>query len=230
MFAGGSESIMSSMGFTAFISLKALSTRNDEPKQASRPFDMERDGFVISEGATILVLENLNHARKRGADILAEIISYGASADAFHVTKPVEDGNGAARSMQVALDKAALRPTDIGYINAHGTSTPLNDKTETKALKTVFGKNAIKIPVSSTKSMTGHLLGGAGAIEAAICVRAIQDGIIPPTINQTHADPECDLDYVPNVARHTPINIALSNSFGFGGHNSTLVFKKYDEE
>jgi 3-oxoacyl-[acyl-carrier-protein] synthase II len=230
MFAGGSESIMSPMGFTAFIALKALSKRNDEPQQASRPFDIERDGFVIGEGATILVLENLTHARKRGANILAEIISYGASADAFHVTQPVEDGNGAARSMQTAIDKAGLCPTNIDYINAHGTSTPLNDKTETIAIKTVFGEYANKLPVSSTKSMTGHLLGGAGAIESAICIRVIQEGIIPPTINLTHPDPECDLDYVPNVARHTSVNTALTNSFGFGGHNSTLIFGKYDEE
>jgi len=230
MFTGGSESIMGPMGFTAFIAIKALSTRNDEPQKASRPFDMKRDGFVISEGATVMVLEDFNHARKRGANILAEIISYGASADAFHVTQPVEDGNGAARSMQFALDKAGLNPTDIDYINAHGTSTPLNDKTETKALKTVFGDNVYKIPVSSTKSMTGHLIGGAGAIEAAICIKTMQNGIIPPTINLTHPDPECDLDYVPNIARKSPVNIALSNSFGFGGHNSTLIFKKYDEE
>ncbi len=230
MFAGGTESIMGPMGFTAFTSLKSLSTRNDEPQKASRPFDMERDGFVISEGATIMVMEDFNHARKRGANILAEFFSYGASADAFHVTQPVEDGNGAARSMQTALNKARLCPTDIDYINAHGTSTPLNDKTETIAIKTVFGENAYKIPVSSTKSMTGHLIGGAGALEAAICIRTIQNGIIPPTINLTHPDPECDLDYVPNVARHTPVSIALSNSFGFGGHNSTLIFRKYDEE
>jgi 3-oxoacyl-[acyl-carrier-protein] synthase II len=230
MFAGGSESIMGPMGFTAFIALKALSTRNDEPQKASRPFDAQRDGFVISEGATILVMENLDHARKRGARILAEIIGYGASADAFHVTQPVEDGNGAARSMQSALNKAGLKPTDIDYINAHGTSTPLNDKTETIAIKAVFGDNAYKVPVSSTKSMTGHLIGGAGAIEAAISIMAIRRGIIPPTINLTHPDPECDLDYVPNVARHQPVNIALSNSFGFGGHNSTLIFKKYSED
>ena len=230
MFAGGSESIMSPMGFTAFIALKALSTRNDEPQQASRPFDIERDGFVISEGSTILVLENLDHARKRGADILAEIISYGASADAFHVTQPVEDGNGAVRSMQIAIDKARLCPAEIDYINAHGTSTPLNDKTETIAIKTVFGDDAYKVPISSTKSMTGHLIGGAGAIEASICIKVIQNGIIPPTINLTHPDPECDLDFVPNIARHAPVKIALSNSFGFGGHNSTLIFKKYDEE
>ncbi|MCJ7769655.1 MAG: beta-ketoacyl-ACP synthase II [Dehalococcoidales bacterium] len=230
MFAGGTESIMGPMGFTAFTALKALSTRNDEPQKASRPFDMERDGFVISEGATVMVMEDFNHARKRGANILAEFFSYGASADAFHVTQPVEDGNGAARSMQTALNKAGLCPADIDYINAHGTSTPLNDKTETIALKTVFGENAYKIPVSSTKSMTGHLIGGAGAIEAAICINTILNSIIPPTINLTHPDPECDLDYVPNVARHAPVNIALSNSFGFGGHNSTLIFKKYDEE
>jgi len=230
MFAGGSESIMSPMGFTAFIALKALSTRNDAPQQASRPFDIERDGFVISEGATVLVLENYDHALKRGADILAEVFSYGASADAFHVTQPVEDGNGAARSMQVAINKAGLCPTDIDYVNAHGTSTPLNDKTETIAIKTVFGDNAYKVPISSTKSMTGHLIGGAGAIEAAICIKTIQNDIIPPTINLTHPDPKCDLDYVPHVARHTPVKIALSNSFGFGGHNSTLIFKKYEEE
>lgn len=230
MFTGGSESIMGPMGFTAFIALKALSQRNSEPQQASRPFDLERDGFVISEGSTILVLENLDHARKRNADILAEVISYGASADAFHVTKPVEDGNGAARSMQTAIDKAKLCSTDIDYINAHGTSTPLNDKTETMAIKTVFGDYAYKVAISSTKSMTGHLIGGAGAIEASICIKALQKGIIPPTINLIHPDPECDLDYVPNIARHTSINTALSNSFGFGGHNSTLIFKKYDED
>jgi 3-oxoacyl-[acyl-carrier-protein] synthase II len=230
MFAGGSESIMSPMGFTAFIALKALSKRNDEPQLASRPFDLERDGFVIGEGATILVLEDLTHARRRGATILAEIISYGASSDAFHVTQPIEDGNGAARSMQTAIDKAGLCPADIDYINAHGTSTPLNDKTETIAIKTVFGEYANKVPISSTKSMTGHLLGGAGAIEAAICIQAIQDGIIPPTINLVNPDPECNLDYVPNIARHTSVHTALSNSFGFGGHNSTLVFKKYDED
>ncbi|UCE97358.1 MAG: beta-ketoacyl-[acyl-carrier-protein] synthase II, partial [Dehalococcoidia bacterium] len=212
------------------IALKALSKRNSEPQKASRPFDSERDGFVISEGATILVLESLSNAQKREAEILAEIISYGASADAFHVTQPVEDGNGAARSMQIALDKAELKSNDINYINAHGTSTPLNDKTETIAIKTVFGDNAYKIPVSSTKSMTGHLIGGAGAIEAAICIKTIQEGIIPPTINLIHPDAECDLDYVPNVARRSPVQTALSNSFGFGGHNSTLVFRKFQED
>jgi len=229
MFAGGSESIMSPIGFTCFINLKALSSRNDEPQKASRPFDSQRDGFVISEGSTVLVLEDLEHARKRNANIMAEIISYGASADAFHVTQPVHDGNGAARSMQIAIDKAGLKPTDIDYINAHGTSTQLNDKMETVAVKAVFGEDAYKVPVSSTKSMTGHLIGGAGAIEAAVCIMALQDGIIPPTINLDNPDPNCDLDYVPNVARRTPVDIALSNSFGFGGHNSTLIFKKYCE-
>ena len=229
MFAGGSESIMSPIGFTCFINLRALSSRNDEPQKASRPFDSQRDGFVISEGSTVLVLEDLEHARKRNARILAEVISYGASADAFHVTQPVHDGNGAARSMQIAIDKAGLKPADIDYVNAHGTSTPLNDKMETVAIKAVFGQDAYKVPVSSTKSMTGHLIGGAGAIEAAACIMALQDGIIPPTINLDNPDPECDLDYVPNAARRKPVNIALSNSFGFGGHNSTLIFKKYCE-
>jgi 3-oxoacyl-[acyl-carrier-protein] synthase II len=229
MLAGGSESTMTPIGFIGFNALKALSTRNSEPKLASRPFDIERDGFVISEGAAVLVLENLSSARERGANILAEIVSYGASADAFHVTQPTEDGEGAARSMQMALDKAGLEPAEIDYINAHGTSTPLNDKTETIAIKTVFGENAYKIPISSTKSMTGHLIGGSGAIEAAFCIMAIRDGIIPPTINLTHPDPDCDLDYVPNVARRTTVNTALSNSFGFGGHNSTLIFQKYGE-
>jgi len=229
MLAGGSESIMTPIGFIAFNALKAISTRNSEPQLASCPFDIERGGFVISEGAAVLVLENLTSARERDAKILAEVVSYGASADAFHITQPTEDGEGAAKSMQIALDKAGLDHTEIDYINAHGTSTQLNDKMETKAIKIVFGENAYKIPVSSTKSMTGHLIGGAGALEAAICVMAIQDGIIPPTINLTHPDPDCDLDYVPNVARRTTVNTALSNSFGFGGHNSTLIFQKYSE-
>ena len=229
MLAGGSESIMTPIGFTAFNALRAISTRNSEPRLASRPFDAERDGFVISEGAGVLVLENLAQARERGANILAEIVSYGASADAFHVTQPIETGEGAARAIQIALDKAGLDPSEIDYINAHGTSTQLNDRVETKAIKTVFGENAYSIPVSSTKSMMGHLMGGAGAVEAAICIMAIQNGIIPPTINLTNPDPECDLDYVPNVARRTTVNATLSNSFGFGGHNSTLIFQKYRE-
>ncbi|MBA7484844.1 3-oxoacyl-[acyl-carrier-protein] synthase 2 [subsurface metagenome] len=229
MLAGGSESIMTPIGFTAFNALRAISTRNSEPRLASRPFDAERDGFVIGEGAGVLVLENLAQARERGANILAEIVSYGASADAFHVTQPIETGEGAARAIQIALDKAGLNPSEIDYINAHGTSTQLNDRVETKAIKTVFGENAYSIPVSSTKSMMGHLMGGAGAVEAAICIMAIQNGIIPPTINLTNPDPECDLDYVPNVARRTTVNATLSNSFGFGGHNSTLIFQKYRE-
>ena len=229
MLAGGSEAIINPIGITAFNALKAISTRNSEPQLASRPFDAERDGFVISEGAGILVLENLAHAQKRGANILAEIIAYGASADAYHVTQPDENGEGAARAMQIALDKARLKPNEVDYINAHGTSTLLNDKVETMAIKTVFGDNAYKIPISSTKSMIGHLIGGAGAVEAAICIMAIQNGVIPPTINLTHPDPECDLDYVPNVARQAKVTTALSNSFGFGGHNSVLVFRQYSE-
>jgi 3-oxoacyl-[acyl-carrier-protein] synthase II len=228
MLAGGSESIMSPIGFTAFNALKAISTRNDAPELASRPFDAERDGFVISEGAAILVMESLAPARERGANILAEIISYGASADAFHVTQPIETGEGAARAMQIALDKAGLAPSDIDYINAHGTSTPLNDRMETRAIKTIFGENAGGIPISSTKSMTGHMIGGAGAVEAAICIMAIGTGIIPPTINLTHPDPDCDLDYVPNTARSVSVSTAMSNSFGFGGHNSNLIFRKYN--
>jgi len=229
VLAGGSEAIINPVGISAFNALKAISTRNDEPQLASRPFDAERDGFVIGEGASILVLENLTHAQKRGAQILAEIIGYGASADAYHVTQPVEDGEGAARAMQMAIDRAGLNANEIDYINAHGTSTPLNDKTETLAIKTVFGDNAYHIPISSTKSMIGHLIGGAGAVEATICIMAIQHGLIPPTINLTHPDPECDLDYVPNVARRAKVTTVLSNSFGFGGHNSVLVFRQYTE-
>jgi len=229
VIAGGSEAIINPIGITAFNALKAISTRNDEPQLASRPFDAERDGFVISEGAGILILEDLVHAQKRGANILAEIIAYGSSADAFHITQPCEDGEGAARAMQVALDRAGLDATEIDYINAHGTSTPLNDKVETMAIKTVFGDSAYHIPISSTKSMVGHLIGAAGAVEAAICIMAIQNAVIPPTINLTNPDPECDLDYVPNIARRAKVTTALSNSFGFGGHNSVLVFRQYSE-
>lgn len=227
--AGGSEAIINPIGIAAFNALRALSTRNDEPQKASRPFDAERDGFVLSEGAGILVLESLTHAQGRGANIMAEIIAYGAGADAFHVTQPAGDGEGAARAMQITLNKGGLAPGEVDYINAHGTSTLLNDKTETMAIKTVFGEHAYKIPVSSTKSMLGHMIGAAGAIEAAICVKVIQEGVIPPTINLTHPDPECDLDYVPNVARRAKVNVALSNSFGFGGHNSVLALRKYSE-
>jgi len=226
---GGSEAIINPLGIGAFNALKAISTRNEAPQQASRPFDAERDGFVIGEGACILILEDLDYARKRGANILAEIIAYGASADAFHITQPDEDGAGAAKAMQMALNRAGLAPTEIDYINAHGTSTPLNDKTETMAIKSVFGDYAYRVAISSTKSMVGHLIGTAGAFESAVCILTIQHGIIPPTINLTHPDPECDLDYVPNVARKAKVNTALTNSFGFGGHNSVLIFRKYSE-
>ena len=229
VIAGGSEAIINPVGIAAFNALRAISTRNNEPQQASRPFDAERDGFVIGEGAGILVLESLAHAQKRGANILAEVIAYGASADAYHVTQPDENGEGAARAMQVALNQAGLSATEVDYINAHGTSTLLNDRTETMAIKSVFGDHAYKIPISSTKSMMGHLIGAAGGVEAAICIMVIQQGIIPPTINLTHPDPECDLDYVPNVARQAKVTTALSNSFGFGGHNSVLVFRQYSE-
>ena len=229
VLTGGSEAIINPIGITAFNALKAISTRNDEPQLASRPFDTERDGFVIGEGAGILVLENLAHAQRRGAQILAEIMAYGATADAYHITQPDGAGAGAARAIQTALNKAGLATTEIDYINAHGTSTQLNDKMETTAIKSVFGDYAYHIPISSTKSMMGHLIGAAGAVEAAICIMVIQHGLIPPTINLTHPDPECDLDYVPNVARRAKVTTALSTSFGFGGHNSVLIFRQYTE-
>ncbi len=230
MITGGSEAIINPIGVSAFNALNAISTRNDEPQKASRPFDIEHDGFVIGEGASILILEDLDFARKRGARILAEMIAYGASADAYHITAPIETGEGAATALQRALDKAGIKADEIDYINAHGTSTPLNDRMETRAIKTVFGERAYKIPISSTKSMMGHLVGSAGAVEAIICIMVIRNGIIPPTINLTHPDPECDLDYVPNVARRAKVVTALSNSFGFGGHNSVLIFREYSEE
>lgn len=229
MIAGGSEAPVIPIGIVAFIQVQALSKRNDEPQRASRPFDAQRDGFVAAEGGAILILENLEHALKRGARIYAEIVGYGATADAFHITAPPEGGEGAARSMRMALRKAGLDPQQIDYINAHGTSTPLNDKAETDAIKTVFGEHAYRLAVSSTKSMIGHMLGAAGAIEAIVCVKAIEKGIIPPTINYEHPDPACDLDYVPNVARYARVDVALSNSLGFGGHNSTLIFRRYQE-
>jgi 3-oxoacyl-[acyl-carrier-protein] synthase II len=229
MLAGGSEAAVTPIGMAGFSAIRALSTRNNAPKLASRPFDRQRDGFVLSEGAAVLVLEDLAHARERGAGILAEIIGYGTASDAYHITQPPENGEGMARAMRMALNKAGLEPGEIDYINAHGTSTPLNDRIETKAIKAVFGEHSYKVPVSSTKSMMGHLIGAAGAVEAAICVLASREGVIPPTINLTHPDPECDLDYVPKVARRASINRALSNSFGFGGHNSVLVFSKYQE-
>jgi 3-oxoacyl-[acyl-carrier-protein] synthase II len=228
MLAGGSEAIINPLGIASFNALKALSERNDSPREASRPFDTEHDGFVMSEGSAVLVLEDMDHAKNRGASIIAEIIGYGASADAFHMTQPVESGEGAARAMLMALFKSGLSPSDIDYINAHGTSTPLNDRMETRAIKSAFGDYAYKVPVSSTKSMTGHLIGAAGAIEACFCALAIRDAVIPPTINLNTPDAECDLDYVPNVARRKSITTALSNSFGFGGHNSTLILRHPD--
>ena len=229
MIAGGTEAQIIPLTIAAFNAARAISTRNHEPQKASRPFDAERDGFVLGEGAAILILESLPFAIKRGAPILAEVVGYGATGDAYHITQPAEGAEGGVRAMRIALKKAGLEPREIDYINAHGTSTPLNDKHETIALKTVFGDDAYRIPVSSTKSMLGHLLGAAGAIEATVCVLTIQHGIIPPTINLTHPDPECDLDYVPNVARQAKVHVALTNSFGFGGHNSTLIFRRYTE-
>ena len=207
--------------------MKALSTRNDDPTHASRPFDAERDGFVVGEGAGILILESLEHAQKRDAPILAEIVGYGMSGDAYHITQPAENGDGAFRVMRAAIKDAHLTPEDIGYVNAHGTSTPLGDVIETRALKRVFGERAKNVPISSTKSMTGHLLGGAGGLEAGISVLSLRDQIIPPTINLETPDPECDLDYVPNVARKASLEYALSNSFGFGGTNAALIFKRW---
>jgi len=228
MLAGGSEAIITPIGIAGFNATKALSTHNDNPQQASRPFDAERDGFVVGEGAAIIVLEDLAYALERGDRIIAEITGYGASSDAVHITQPAEDGNGAARAMRMALRKAGLAPSEIDYINAHGTSTPLNDKIETMAIKAVFEDHAYKVPISSTKSMTGHLLGAAGAVESMVCCMAIKTGMIPPTINYNSPDPDCDLDYVPNKAREVKVSSALTNSFGFGGHNSVLVFQKYD--
>jgi len=229
MIAGGAEKSMTPIAMAAFDNMHALSRRNDDPQGASRPFDATRDGFVMGEGAGILILEDLDFARARGAKILAELVGYGSTADAYHVTEPAPGGEGLVRAMRRALQKADLRPDQIDYINAHGTSTPFNDRTETQAIKTYFGDHAYQLAVSSTKSMTGHMLGAAGAAEAVICVLAIQTGILPPTINLRHPDPECDLDYVPNEARRRPIDVAMSNSMGFGGHNTCLIFKRYEE-
>jgi 3-oxoacyl-[acyl-carrier-protein] synthase II len=227
MICGGTEATITPMGIGGFASMKALSTRNDDPSHASRPFDAQRDGFVVGEGAGILILESLEHAQRRDAQILAEIVGYGMSGDAYHITQPAENGDGAFRVMRAALKDAKLSPADIGYVNAHGTSTPLGDCLETIALKRVFGERAKQVPVSSTKSMTGHLLGGAGGLEAGICVLALRDQILPPTINQETPDPACDLDYVPNKARKASVEYALSNSFGFGGTNAALIFKRW---
>lgn len=227
MISGGVESTVTTLAVAGFNAMRALSTRNDEPERASRPFDKERDGFILSEGSGILILEELNFALARGAHIYAEIIGFGASGDAFHVAAPAPEGEGAARCMQTAIDDAGIKPEMVQYINAHGTSTDLNDKYETQAIKKVFGEHAYKMGVSSTKSVTGHLLGAAGGIEAAYTVLSIQNRIMPPTINYEFPDPDCDLDYVPNEPRAADIDIALSNSFGFGGTNGTLVFKKW---
>jgi len=227
MICGGTESVITPLAFAGFSNMKALSTRNEMPERASRPFDKERDGFIIGEGAGILIIEEMNHALERGADIRAEIIGYGLTGDAYHITAPPEDGEGGARCMSMALEDAGLSYRDIDYINAHGTSTPLNDLCETRAIKTVFKDRAREIPVSSTKSMTGHLLGGAGGVEAIFCIKTIEDGIIPPTINYEIPDPECDLDYVPNRARSQSVDVVMSNSFGFGGTNAVLIFRRY---
>ncbi len=228
MITGGSECAITPLGVAGFCALKALSARNDEPLAASRPFDKTRDGFVIAEGAATVILEDLGHAAARGARIYGEIIGYGMTGDAYHITAPDPEGSGAAAAMKAALDDAGLKPQGISYINAHGTSTQLNDKIETKAIKDVFGEYAYKVPVSSTKSMTGHLLGAAGAIEFIVCAMAVRDQVIPPTINYKTLDPECDLDYVPNQARKTKLDVLLSNSFGFGGHNVALIMRKYE--
>jgi len=227
MIAGGAEAIINPLGVTAFSALRALSTRNDAPEKASRPFDKDRDGFVLAEGAVVFILESLEHALGRGASILAEIVGYGATADSFHVTQPLESGEGAARAMLMAMKRGDIKPEEIDYINAHGTSTQLNDAMETRAIKTALGDYAYKVPVSSTKSMTGHLIGCAGAIEPAICIMTILKGIIPPTINYDTPDPDCDLDYVPNKARPARVDTALTNSFGFGGHNSVLILRRF---
>jgi 3-oxoacyl-[acyl-carrier-protein] synthase II len=228
MIAGGSEAAITPMSLGGFGALRALSTCNDNPRGASRPFDRDRDGFIIGEGAGILILEELESARRRGAHIYAEVVGYGISADAYHITAPSEDGDGGVRVMKMAIRKAGIQPDAIDYINAHGTSTPYNDRLETMAIKKCFGEHAHKVAVSSTKSMTGHLLGGAGGLEAGISALAIHHQVAPPTINLDNPDPECDLDYVPHTGRPMPITYALSNSFGFGGTNASLLFKKYD--
>ena len=228
MIAGGSEAAICAMSVGGFGQLRALSTRNDEPARASRPFDKDRDGFIIGEGAGVLILEELEHARRRGAAIYAEIVGYGMSSDAYHMTAPSEDGDGARRVMSMAVRKAGVAPSDVDYINAHGTSTPYNDKLETLAIRNCFGEHAERLAISSTKSMTGHLLGGAGGLEAGITALAVYHQVAPPTINLDDPDPECDLDYVPHQSRQMPIRYALSNSFGFGGTNAALLFKRFE--
>jgi 3-oxoacyl-[acyl-carrier-protein] synthase II len=229
MIAGGAEAGIGEIPVAAFAAMKALSTRrNDEPEKASRPFDAERDGFVMGDGSGIVILEALEHAQARGANIHAELVGYAATDDASHITLPAPGGRGAAASMRLALADAGLQTDDVDYINAHGTSTPPNDRAETEAIKTVFGERAYDVPVSSTKSMTGHMLGAGGGVEAIASIKALEEGVLPPTINYEHPDPDCDLDYVPNVAREVPIQVAMSNSFGFGGHNATIVLRRWD--
>ena len=229
MICGGTEASITPLGVGGFAAMRALSTRNDQPQRASRPFDADRDGFVVGEGAGILILEALEFAQRRNAPILAELIGYGMSGDAFHITQPAEGGEGAYRVMKATLKDANLPPQEVGYINAHGTSTPVGDKIESMAVKRLFGERAGKLPVSSTKSMTGHLLGGAGGLEAGFTVLALRDQILPPTVNYEKPDPECDLDYVPNQARKVEVRYALSNSFGFGGTNAALLFKRWED-
>jgi 3-oxoacyl-[acyl-carrier-protein] synthase II len=228
MFAGGSEAAIIPLGIGGFCAMRAMSTRNDEPQRASRPFDRDRDGFVMGEGAGVLALEELEHAKARGARIYAEMTGYGNTADANHITAPAPGGEGAARCMKMALRSAGLNPSDISYINAHGTSTPQGDIAETQAIKTVFGDHAKKLAVSSTKGATGHMLGAAGAVEMILCVKAIQTGLVPPTINLENADPECDLDYVPGTAREMKVSATVNNSFGFGGHNASVIAVKFN--
>jgi 3-oxoacyl-[acyl-carrier-protein] synthase II len=228
MIAGGAEAAVSPLALGGFCAMRALSRRNDDPPAASRPFDRDRDGFVMAEGSGIVVLEDLEHARRRGAPIHGEVIGYGMSADAYHITQPCPDGSGMTRSMEAALRHAGLSPDDIDYVNAHGTATPTGDPAETRALKRVFGDRALQLPCSSTKSVTGHLLGAAGAVELIACLCAIRDHVVPPTINLENPDPECDLDYVPGEARELSVRIAMTNSFGFGGHNATLIVRGRD--
>ncbi len=229
MIAGGSEKGIGPISMAAFDNMHALSRRNDDPQGASRPFDATRDGFIMGEGAGVLILEDLEFAKARGAKILAEMVGYGSTGDAYHVTEPAPGGSGLVRAMRRALQKAELRPDQVDYINAHGTSTPYNDRTETQAIKTCFGEHAYHMPISSTKSMVGHTLGAAGAVESVVSVMTILTGVIPPTINLHHPDPECNLDYVPNKARQATVDVAMSNSMGFGGHNASLIFKRYEE-
>jgi 3-oxoacyl-[acyl-carrier-protein] synthase II len=229
IITGGVEATITPLAISGFNAMKAISTRNEEPEKASRPFDKDRDGFVMGEGAGIVILEELGHALDRGAKIYAEIAGYGLTGDAYHITAPAPDGDGATRCMAMALRSGNIAPEEVNYINAHGTSTPINDPIETRSIKAVFGEHARKLPVSSTKSMTGHLLGGAGGVEAIFTILTLYHGIIPPTINYETPDPECDLDYVPNKARKADVRMAMTNSFGFGGTNAVLIFKKFEK-